>query len=35
MDNPPRTVYMNKGGQTINPYNGRTVEPQDPWAHLP
>jgi hypothetical protein len=35
MDDPPRTVYMNKEDQTINPYNGRTIERKDPWAHLP
>jgi hypothetical protein len=28
-------VYMNKGGQTINPFNGQTVPPGDPLAHIP
>ncbi len=27
-------VYMNASGQTVNPYNGRTVEPTDFWAHV-
>lgn len=32
---PPRVVYMNKDGQSVNPLSGRTVEPNDPWAHIP
>lgn len=32
---PPRVVYMNKEGQSVNPLTGRTVEPNDSWAHIP
>jgi hypothetical protein len=28
-------VYMNSSGQTINPVTGRTVTPNDPYAHVP
>ena len=31
---PPRVVYMNKQGQSVNPLTGETVEPSNPWAHL-
>lgn len=27
-------VYMNKDGQTINPFTGRTLKPADPFSHL-
>lgn len=27
-------VYMNKEGQTINPFTGRTIRPSDPFSHL-
>lgn len=26
--------YSNAGGQTVNPYTGRTVSPSDPWWHI-
>jgi hypothetical protein len=30
-----RVVYMNRDGQRVNPFTGRTVESDDPWAHIP
>ncbi len=32
---PARVIYMNKQGRSVNPLTGRTVEPNDPWAHIP
>jgi hypothetical protein len=29
-----RAVYMNQSGQTVNPFNGRTVPYSDPTAHF-
>jgi len=28
-------VYMNKMGQTINPLNGQTISPSNPFSHIP
>jgi hypothetical protein len=30
-----RVIYMNKFGQSVNPWTGQTVDPSDPWAHIP
>lgn len=27
--------YMNAGGQSVNPMTGRTIQPSDPWWHIP
>jgi len=30
-----RVTYMNANGQSVNPWTGRTVDPWDPYAHIP
>ena len=32
---PKRVIYMNKRGQTVDPYTGNTVRRSDPSAHIP
>ena len=27
--------YMNRGGQSINPYTGQTIPKSSPWWHIP
>jgi len=27
-------VYMNRSGQTVNPFTGRTIPLNNPWAHI-
>ena len=27
-------VYMNEGGQTVNPLTGQTISNSDPYAHI-
>lgn len=33
-NNPPRTYFMNKSNQKVDPFTGRTIDPDHPLAHI-